>query len=81
MVKIGNVDEFNRIKESEFGFILVSKNGECAIHKPQCTKITAEDFIDSIKSDSPFSYHWFSTVALIEKEFSEIKSCDVCNPD
>ena len=81
MVKIGSVEEFNRIKESEYGFILIVKNGENVLHKPQCEKFSADDFIDSNKLENNTQFNWFSTVALVEKEFIEIKSCESCNPD
>ena len=81
MVKIGSVEEFNRIKESEYGFILITKNGQNVLHKPQCAKLSADDFIDSNNPESMISFNWFSTVSLVEKEFPVIKSCEICNPD
>ena len=78
MVKISNVDEFNRIKESDFGFIVISGE-KSVIHKPSCKSVNSDDFI---KNESDIEkFHWFSTISLAEKEFSQITSCQNCNPD
>ncbi len=78
MVKISNVDEFNRIKESDFGFIVISDD-KSIIHRPSCKSVKFDDFIKT-KSDIE-KYHWFSTISLAEKEFSQITSCQNCNLD
>jgi len=78
MVKISNVDEFNRIRESDFGFIVISDDNSI-IHKPSCESVKVDDFI---KTKSAIEkYHWFSTISLAEKEFSQITSCQNCNLD
>ena len=78
MVKISNVDEFNRIKESDFGFIVILDNNSI-IHKPSCKSVKFDDFI---KTKSTIEkYHWFSTISLAEKGFSQMTLCQNCNPD
>ncbi len=78
MVKILSMDEFNRIKESDFGFIVISDDNSI-IHRPSCKSVKFDDFI---KTKSVIEkYHWFSTISLAEKEFSQITSCQNCNPD
>lgn len=78
MVGIQNIDEFNRIKESGFGFMItVGENPQ--IHKPNCDLVNVDDFIKSDTNAEKF--HWFSTILLAEKEFSQIIFCQKCNPD
>jgi len=78
MVKILNMDELNRIKESDFGFIVISDDNSI-IHRPSCKNVKFDDFIKT-KSVTE-KYHWFSTISLAETEFSQITSCQNCNPD
>ena len=80
MVKIQSVNEFNSIQESDFGFIIIAHNGSKIIHKTKCEKINLEEYTNSTKPDSIIEFHWFSTVSLAEKTFSEITGCKICNP-
>ena len=80
MVKIENLDEFNRIKDSKFGYVVFSSKDYSIIHKPECNDFSTDDFIDA-KPENEKSFHWFSTLALVEKEFPQCTSCKFCNPD
>lgn len=81
MVKIENVEEFNSIKKSDYGFVVHVKNDDCIVHKTRCNSINADNFIDSTDPKFQTSYHWFSSVALVEKSFPKTTSCTQCNPD
>jgi len=81
MVKIQSVNEFNSIHKSEFGFVVIAYNGSKIMHKTKCNKVRLDEYIESTKLDSIIEFHWFSTVSLAEKSFSEISGCKICNPD
>ena len=77
MVKIENIEELKKIKESDYGFVVIITNNESLIHTSNCSVIAEDDFP---KDDSDTKYHWFSTYFLAEKKFSTIKPCNLCNP-
>ena len=81
MVKIQSIDEFKSIHDSEFGFVVIANNGSKIMHKTKCDKINLDDYIESTRTNSIIEFHWFSTVALVEKTFPEISTCKTCNPD
>ena len=80
MVKIENIDEFNRIKELKIGFIVVVCPNKIILHNASCESLTADEFIKS-NASSEINYKWFDTLAIIEKEFTQIQSCTICNPN
>ena len=80
MVKIENVNEFRRIKKSNFGYVLAEESNKAVFHKPTCNTITEENYIKSMKNNSQTRFHWFSAYSSAEKEFSSFDSCKVCNP-
>lgn len=77
MVKIESVEEIRKIKESNYGFIIISTESMSVIHTTNCKLIFENDFI---KNNNVIDYHWFSTYFLAEKELKDIKSCKLCNP-
>lgn len=77
MVKIETAEEFARIKESNFGLIiLVKHNQKAIIHKTDCEHIKKVDWIPNGEKE----FHWFSSFNLAGKEFIDINSCKTCNP-
>ena len=77
MVKIQSVDELKKIKESNFGFVIIQSESVPIIHKTDCKLIFENDFKQNHETSA---YHWFSTYSLAEKELGEIQSCKLCNP-
>ncbi len=78
MVKIGNVDEFTRILESDFGFIVEIQDSISIIHTTNCSTINANKFIEKTQRGSNYQFRWFSSLSSAEKEFSDLKSCNRC---
>jgi hypothetical protein len=76
MAKIQNIDEFNRIKESDFGFIVIFDGASNTLHQSKCGELTEEMF----SNQDGNSLHWFSTIALAEKSFI-ITPCQLCKPE
>ena len=78
MVKIQNIDEFKRIKDENFGYVLFcdTKN-KIVMHVPNCKLIQINDY-EKHKNDIDF--HWFSTFSHAQQEFENIVFCDLCNP-
>ena len=77
MVKIESVDELKKIKESNFGFVIIQSESIPIIHTTNCKLIFENDFI---KNKENSLYHWFSTYSLAEKELGDLQSCKLCNP-
>lgn len=78
MVKIENNEEFKKIKESDYGFVIILDE-KPTIHLSKCRIVSEIDFkLNSINSSI---YHWFSTYSLAQKELGDLDSCNVCNPD
>lgn len=77
MVKIENVEELRKIKESNYGFVIILSESMPVIHTTNCKLIFENDFI---KNNKVLAHHWFSSYALAEKELGELKSCKLCNP-
>ena len=77
MVKIESVEELKKIKESNYGFVIIETESAPVIHKTNCKLIFENDFI---KNKQNSSYHWFSTYSLAEKELGDLQSCKLCNP-
>ena len=77
MVKIENVDELRKIKESNYGYVIICLENKSIIHVSNCKLLFEKDFIRKMNSKS--FYHWFSTYSLAEKELGELKSCKLCN--
>lgn len=80
MVRIQSLDEFNSIKKSDFGYIIKVKTGSPTIHKTKCNSFNADNFIDSLDAKSDTVFHWFSTIALVEKSFPDTIPCEQCKP-
>ena len=78
MVKIENIEELRKIKESNYGFVIIITYTKSIIHNTDCKLIFEQDFLRDGNNDS--KYHWFSTYSLAEKELGDIKSCKLCNP-
>lgn len=81
MVKIQNPDEFNSIKKSDFGYMIEVKKDSHTIHKTKCKSLDVNNFIDSTDAKSTTTFHWFSTIALVEKSFPDTVPCSQCNPN
>jgi len=77
LVKIENVEELRKIKESNFGFVIIFSESIPVIHKTDCKLIFENDFI---KNNKISTHHWFSSYLLAEKELGDIKSCKLCSP-
>ena len=80
MVKIQSSEEFSSIKKTDFGYIIEAKNGSHTLHKTNCKSLSVENFIDTSDEDSGTTYHWFSTIALVEKSFPDTITCTQCKP-
>ena len=78
MVKIENIEELRKIKESNYGFVIIITHTKSIIHNTDCKLIFEQDFLKDSNNGS--KYHWFSTYSLAEKELRDIKSCKLCNP-
>ena len=78
MVKIENIDELKKIKESDYGFVIVVED-KPIIHLSNCNVISEKDF--QLKTNNSTIYHWFSTYSLAQTELGDLKSCNMCNPD
>ena len=78
MVEIENLDELRKVKESDYGFVIIIEDDKPVIHISNCKTISENDF--SVKKTSS-NYHWFSTYSLAQKELGDLESCIVCNPD
>ena len=78
MVKIENIEELRKIKESNYGFVIIITHTKSVIHNTDCKLIFEQDFLKDKNNGS--KYHWFSTYSLAEKELGDIKSCKLCNP-
>ena len=76
VAKIKNIDEFRRIKGSDFGFIVVFDGASNMLHQTNCTHLTDADF----SNQEGNALHWFSTLALAEKSFN-ITPCAMCKPE
>jgi len=77
MVTIESVEELRKIKESNFGFVIILSESMSIIHTTICKLIFENDFL---KNNKIQTYHWFSTHILAEKELGDLKSCKLCNP-
>ena len=77
MVKIESVEEIRKIKESNYGFVIIVLESTPVIHKTNCKLIFENDFI---KNNKISTHHWFSSYLLAEKELVNIESCKLCNP-
>ena len=78
MVKIESVEEFSRIIESNFGFIVETQDTVNTIHITNCKTINTNKFIDKTQRGVNYQFNWFSTLSLAEKEFSNLTSCNQC---
>ena len=79
MVKIINIEEFENIIKSNYGYMIIKNDESVVIHKTKCAEISKDKFFDSEKEST--EYHWFSTISLAEKKFEMLKNCKMCNPD
>ena len=78
MVKIENTEELKKIKESDYGFVIVNDD-KPTIHLTNCNIISEKDFL--LMTNNSSIYHWFSTFSLAQKELGDLNSCNICNPD
>ena len=77
MVKIESIEELRKIKESNYGFVIIFTESMPIIHTTNCKLIFEKDFA---KNNTNSTFHWFSTYSLAEKELGDIKSCKLCSP-
>lgn len=81
MVKIQSAEEFRRIKESDYGLLVILNDKlNSTLHKTNCIEVTEENFLHSKKSSSEQKFFWFSSYSLAEKEFENILVCKNCKP-
>ncbi len=81
MVKIQSTEEFRRIKESNYGLLVILDDKlNPTMHKTNCSQVTKDSYFYSKKSSSVTKFHWFSSYSLAEKEFEDILICKNCNP-
>ena len=79
MVKIENVEELRKIKESDYGFVIIFEDVKRTIHSTSCKVISENDFLQ--EKNNSLKYNWFSTYSLAQKELGDLISCSKCNPD
>jgi len=81
MVKIQSTEEFRRIKESNFGLLVILDDKlNPTMHKTNCSQVTKDSYFYSKKIPSKTKFHWFSSYSLAEKEFENILVCKNCKP-
>ncbi len=81
MVKIQSTEEFRRIKESNFGLLVILDDKlNPTMHKTNCSQVTVDSYFYSKKILGETKFHWFSSYSLAEKEFENILVCKNCNP-
>jgi len=81
MVKIQSTEEFRRIKESDYGLLVILDDKlNPTMHKTNCSQITKDSYFYSKKILGETKFHWFSSYSLAEKEFENILVCKNCNP-
>ncbi len=79
MVEIANEEEFMKIKESDYGFVIIVEDDTPTIHLTSCKIFSKNDA--KLEINNSINYHWFSTYSLAQKELGDLNSCNVCNPD
>ena len=80
MVKIQSTEEFRRIKESDYGLLVILDDKlNPTMHKTNCSQVTKDSYFYSKKSSSETKFHWVSSYSLAEKEFEDILICKNCN--
>ena len=81
MVKIQSTEEFKRIKESDYGLLVILDDKlNPTLHKTNCVKITEDNYLLSKKNSNEPKFYWFSSFSLAEKEFENIQICTDCKP-
>jgi len=81
MVKIQSIEEFKRIKESDYGLLIILDDKlNPTMHKTNCSQVNEDSYLISKKNSSATKYFWFSSYSLAEKEFENILVCKNCNP-
>ncbi len=81
MVKIQSTEEFRRIKESDYGLLIILDDKlNPTMHKTNCSQVTKDSYFYSKKILGETKFHWFSSYSLAEKEFENILVCKNCNP-
>ena len=81
MVKIQSTEEFRRIKESNYGLLVILDDKlNPTMHKTNCSQVSKDSYFYSKKSSNETKFHWFSSYSLAEKEFEDILVCKNCNP-
>ena len=81
MVKIQSIEEFKRIKESDFGLLVVLDDKlNPTMHKTNCSQVNEVSYLIIKKKSNETKFHWFSSYSLAEKEFENILVCKNCNP-
>jgi hypothetical protein len=81
MVKIQSTEEFRRIKESDYGLLVILDDKlNPTMHKTNCSQVTKDSYFYSKKILGETKFHWFSSYSLAEKEFENILVCKNCNP-
>ena len=81
MVKIQSTEEFRRIKESNYGLLVILDDKlNPTMHKTNSSQVTKDSYFYSKKSSSETKFHWFSSYSPAEKEFEDILICKNCNP-
>ncbi len=80
MVKIQSIEEFRRIKKSDFGLLVVLDNKlNSTMHKTNCSQVNEDNYLIKKKNPNETKFHWFSSYSLAEKEFENILVCKNCN--
>ena len=81
MVKIQSTEEFRRIKESDYGLLVILDDKlNPFLHKTSCNQVTEKNYLQyQINSNEP-KFYWFSSYSLAEKEFENIQVCKNCKP-
>lgn len=77
MVTIERIEELRKIKESNYGFVIILAESMPVIHTTNCKLIFENDFV---KNNKILTFHWFSSYLLAEKELGDIQSCKLCKP-
>ena len=81
MVKIQSTEEFRRIKESDYGLLVILDDKlNPTMHKTNCSQVTKDSYFYSKKILGETKFHWFSSYSLAEKEFENILVCKNCSP-
>lgn len=83
MKDISSVTEFDKIKNKEKGFIVITTQSHefNIIHRVSCSYIMKKHFIKKMDSKvKKGNYLWFDSIDQVKQEFSDLRDCKQCNP-